>query len=102
MSWNETPEVSDRQILAALRPLYEPTRERARMAEIVERLRDATDADEIAERDRCGNRMAELDRDICVQSVEALDRIGLWHAAGMIEAALSMPPELLEQYGSPS
>lgn len=95
-------DVTDDQIVAALRPLYEPTRERARMAEVVERLRYATDAGELAERDRCGNRLAELDREICVRSADALERIGLWHAAGMIEAALSVPPEILQAYGSPA
>lgn len=88
MANDEIPEPTDTEIGAALRPLFGLTRERARMAEIAERLRYATDPDKLGERDRAGNRMAVLDRQICVMSRDALDRIGLWHAAGMIDAAL--------------
>lgn len=82
-------EVTDGEIVAALRPILAKTKERAAMAEIAERLRWATDPLELAERNRSGDRMAELDHEICQMSVTALDQIGLWHAAGMIEQALS-------------
>lgn len=93
MANDEIPELTDAEIGAALRPIYEPTRERARMAEIAERLRHTTDPDELAERNRAGARLAVLDRQICLMSRDALDRIGLWHAAGMIDAALEAADE---------
>ncbi|MER7761593.1 hypothetical protein [Streptomyces sp. NPDC097619] len=90
-------EVSDEEILAALRPLYPLTEERERMAAVAERLREATAPADLAERDRSGTRMAELDELICRRSAEALDAIGLWHAAGMIDAALKIPWEVMEE-----
>ncbi|GAA1777790.1 hypothetical protein [Leucobacter iarius] len=81
-------EPSDAEIAAQIRPILELTAERERLAVIVERLRTASDPEERAERDRAGNAMADLDREICERSIIALDRIGLWHAAGMASAAL--------------
>jgi hypothetical protein len=85
-------EVTDSEIVSALRPILTKTKERAAMAEVAERLRWATDPAERSERDRCGNRMAELDLEISQMSVTALDQIGLWHAAGLIEQTLSQSP----------
>lgn len=65
-----------------IRPLYGSTAERARMAEVVERLRYTGDPQELAER-------------ICRESADALESIGLWHAAGMIDPALTIPPGVM-------
>jgi hypothetical protein len=82
-------ELSDAEIGAALRPILNKTKERAVVAGIVERLRLATDPEEQAERNRCGDRMAQLDLEICEMSVATLEQIGLWHAAQIIEQALN-------------
>lgn len=74
-------ELTDEEVLTLLRPLQEMERERATMAETVGRLRLARDPEELAERNRCGERMAELDRKILQLSGPVLDRIGLWNAA---------------------
>ncbi|HCT79144.1 MAG TPA: hypothetical protein DGG94_18920 [Micromonosporaceae bacterium] len=47
-------EVTDGEIVAALRPILAKTKERAAMAEVAERLRWATDPLELAERNRSG------------------------------------------------
>ncbi|GAA3231465.1 hypothetical protein MTQ10_25750 [Streptomyces sp. XM83C] len=80
--------VSDEEIVAAWRSLYPLVEERERAAAVVERLREATDPGEVAERDRCGERMAELDERIVRGAAQALDRIGLWHVARLIDSAL--------------
>ncbi|MDG4865033.1 hypothetical protein P8605_43480 [Streptomyces sp. T-3] len=95
-------DVTDEEIVAALRPILAMTEERDAMAETVERLRTTEDPQELAERDRSGNRMAELDLEICRTSVTALDHIGLWHAAGMIDQALKEPTDLVDGPGPDS
>ncbi|MFE3651692.1 hypothetical protein ACFXO2_28435 [Streptomyces sp. NPDC059152] len=52
---------------------------------MVEVLRDATPAEDVAERNRCGEAMAELDAEILVESVEKWDRPGLLSAATACE-----------------
>ncbi|GIG65711.1 hypothetical protein [Phytomonospora endophytica] len=79
---------TDEEIVAAIRPILAMTAQRDVHAEVAERLRYTTDPGGLAERDRNGERMAELDREICLASIEALSGIGMWHAAGMIRDAL--------------
>ena len=81
-------EPTDEEIVAAIRPILAMDAQRDRHAEVAERLRWATDPDEIAERDRNGERMAEMDTEICHASLAALSGLGLRHAASMIEDAL--------------
>ncbi|MGK5632678.1 hypothetical protein [Streptomyces sp. URMC 123] len=82
---NDVP--TDEEVLETLRPLREMERERAEMAAVVDRFRLTEDPRELAERNRCGERMAELDREIIRLSIPALDRIGLWNAAILLRAA---------------
>ncbi|CAM5411679.1 hypothetical protein GCM10010329_77050 [Streptomyces spiroverticillatus] len=69
-------------------PLYPLVDEREAMAEIASRLRTATDPDQLAERDRAGNRMADLDYEIHDRTARALDRIGLEGPAAALGALL--------------
>lgn len=88
--------LTDEEVLALLRPLQEMERERATVAETVGRLRLASDPQELAERNRCGNRMAELDRKILQLSGPVLERIGLWNAAvcvGHVAEANGITPD---------
>lgn len=79
---------TDAEILSQIRPLLELTRQRDQFSNVVESLRFSEDTTEIALRDEAGEKLAALDEKICECSVTVFDQIGLWHAAGMISAAL--------------
>ncbi|MFJ5948203.1 hypothetical protein [Streptomyces noursei] len=78
-------EISDEEIVQTVRALAAKETRRDHLANTVTTLRGATSAEDIAEQNRCGEAMAELDAEILVELVEKLDRLGLRSAAVLCE-----------------
>jgi hypothetical protein len=94
--------LTDGEIAAGFRPVLALVEEWERAGDVLERLEDATDPAELAERDAAGDRFEALTEEICRGAAKALKGIGLWHGAAMIDAGLAIPNEvwegLVEQY----
>ncbi|MEU2360142.1 hypothetical protein ABZ616_05370 [Streptomyces noursei] len=78
-------EISDEEIVQTVRALAAKETRRDQLANTVTALRGATSVEDIAEQNRCGEAMAELDAEILVELVEKLDRLGLRSAAVLCE-----------------
>ncbi|UFQ19873.1 MULTISPECIES: hypothetical protein [Streptomyces] len=73
--------MTDEDIVRAVRGIAAMESSRNVLADRVTALRTATAADDLAERDRCGNAMADADTRILLESIEVLDRLGMTAAA---------------------
>jgi hypothetical protein len=95
-------ELTDTEIAARFRPVLALVEECERLGVALDRLEDAADPGEQAERDAAEERFAHLNEEICRSTAKALKAIGLWHGAAMIDAGLAIPNEvwedLVEQY----
>ncbi|MGW5116069.1 hypothetical protein ACWEQ8_11590 [Streptomyces noursei] len=80
-------EISDEELVQTVRALAAKEIRRDQLANVVTELRGATSAEDIAEQNRCGEAMAELDAEILVEFAEKLDRLGLRSAAVLCEHA---------------
>ncbi len=73
--------MTDEDIVRAVRGIAAREAAREALAARVTALRTATSAEELAERDRCGNAMADADTRILLESIEVLERLGMTAAA---------------------
>lgn len=71
----------DQEIARAVRGIVAMEASREVLAARVAALRTATTADDLADRDRCGDAMADADARILRESIEVLDRLGMTAAA---------------------
>ncbi|MFF9868209.1 hypothetical protein ACF1G0_22870 [Streptomyces sp. NPDC013953] len=74
-------DMTDEDIVRAVRGIAAREAAREALAARVTALRAATSAEDLAERDRCGNAMADADTRILLESIEVLERIGMTAAA---------------------
>ncbi|MGW0535580.1 hypothetical protein [Streptomyces sp. NPDC003032] len=74
-------DMTDEDIVRAVRCIVAMEASRDVLAARVTALRTATAAEDLAERDRCGNAMADADTRILLESIEVLDRLGMAAAA---------------------
>lgn len=79
--WEGMNDMTDEEIVRAVRGIVAMEASREAMAARVTELRTATAAEDLAERDRCGNAMADADTRILLESIEVLDRLGMTAAA---------------------
>jgi len=77
--------MSDEGIVRAVRRLAAMEDERDLLSERVGRLREAATAQELAERDRWVNAMADLDARILLESIAVLDEMGMRSAAAAVQ-----------------
>ncbi|MEU0159770.1 hypothetical protein ABZ154_13220 [Streptomyces sp. NPDC006261] len=92
--------MSDEGIVRAVRRLAAMEDERDRLSERVDRLREAATAQELAERDRWGDAMADLDARILLESIGVLDEMGMRSAATAVQHVAEeegLPATLAEQ-----
>ncbi|MEV3987305.1 hypothetical protein AB0J57_00180 [Streptomyces sp. NPDC049837] len=73
--------MTDEAIVRAVRDIVALEASREALAARVTALRTATSAEDVAERDRCGEAMAEADTRLLLESIEVLDRLGMTSAA---------------------
>lgn len=73
--------MTDEDIVRAVRGIAAMESSREALADRVTALRTATAAEDLAERDRCGNAMADADTRILLESIEVLDQLGMTAAA---------------------
>ncbi|MEU5812198.1 hypothetical protein ABZ791_00350 [Streptomyces huasconensis] len=73
--------MTDEDIVRAVRGIAAMESSRNVLADRVTALRTATATEDLAERDRCGNAMADADSQILLESIEVLDRLGMTAAA---------------------
>ncbi|MFC8915012.1 hypothetical protein ACGF5F_33970 [Streptomyces sp. NPDC047821] len=73
--------MTDEAIVRAVRDIVALEASREVLAARVSELRTATSAADVAERDRCGEAMAEADTRLLLESIEVLDRLGMTAAA---------------------
>ncbi|MER7625655.1 hypothetical protein [Streptomyces sp. NPDC126503] len=74
-------DLTDADIARAVRGIAEMEAVRDALAARVTELRTATAPEDLAERDRCGNAMADADTRILLESIEVLERLGMTSAA---------------------
>ncbi|MFG3498769.1 hypothetical protein [Streptomyces sp. NPDC047928] len=74
-------DMTDEEIARAVRGIVAMEAAREVLAARVTALRTATTPEELAERNRDGNAMAEADTRILLESIEVLDRLGMTAAA---------------------
>ncbi|MEU3263189.1 MULTISPECIES: hypothetical protein [Streptomyces] len=74
-------DLTDEDIARAVRTIAAMEASRDALATRVAALRTATAPGDLAERDRCGNAMAEADARILLESIDVLDRLGMTAAA---------------------
>ncbi len=86
--------LTDGEIAAGFGPTLALMEEYQRVGEVLDRLLDATDPSEVAERDAAEERFEFLSEEICRATAKALKGIGLWHGAAMIDAGLAIPQEV--------
>lgn len=74
-------DMTDEEIVRAVRGIAAMEAERDKLAERVAALRTAVAPEDLAERNRFGEAMAKMDAKILLESVEVLDRMGMASAA---------------------
>ncbi|WP_309053463.1 hypothetical protein [Streptomyces sp.] len=74
-------DLTDANIAHAVRGIAAMEASRDALAARVTELRTATVPEDLAERDRCGNAMADADTRILLESIEVLERLGMTSAA---------------------
>ncbi|MFE0738660.1 hypothetical protein [Streptomyces sp. NPDC058855] len=78
---NRMNDLTDADIARAVRGIAAMEAFRDTLAARVTELRTATAPEDLAERDRCGNAMADADTRILLESIEVLERLGMTSAA---------------------
>ncbi|KOG88198.1 hypothetical protein [Streptomyces varsoviensis] len=77
---------TDEEILRAVRRVLELEDRHDRLAARVTELRVPADEAELAERDRTGDQMAKVAEALVIESIQALEEIGMVMAAQAVEA----------------
>ncbi len=70
-------DMTDEEIVRAVRGMAAMQAEREKLAEQVSALRTAVSAEDLAERNRFGEAMAKMDTKILLESIEVLGRMGM-------------------------
>jgi hypothetical protein len=83
-------DMTDEEIVRAVRGFAAMQAEREKLAERVAALRTAESPEDLAERNRFGEAMAKMDAKLLLESVEVLDRMGMTISA---QACFSMARE---------
>ncbi|MGW7489454.1 hypothetical protein [Streptomyces sp. NPDC054786] len=83
-------DMTDQEIVRAVRGFAAMHAEREKLAERVAALRTAVSPEDLAERNRFGEAMAKMDAKLLLESVEVLDRMSMTIAA---QACFSMAKE---------
>lgn len=84
-------DMTDEEIVRAVREMAAMQAEREKLAERVSALRTAVSPEDLAERNRFGEAMAKMDAKILLESIEALDRMGMTLAAQACYSVATAP-----------